>query len=91
MTLPDRLRAHLRRPTHEPTEACWDVHCHWHRRDEQPGYATCYECGHTYASAWSIRWAYAVGFGWGGWRGFCRRLFTPATEIFFCPLCAHSF
>lgn len=83
---------------HEPTDACIDVHCHWHNVDELgTGYITCGECGHLYRTARDLRRAYRrevlsrPGFGislrWRLWRAMTIR----ARRIYFCQECIHDF
>lgn len=83
---------------HEPSDACFEDHCHWHNVDEPgPGYITCLECGHLYRTARELRRAYRrqsftiprYDVPW--WRITWRAWTIRARDISFCQECIHDF
>lgn len=94
----------IRTYQHEPTDACADMHCHWHNVDEDDtgAYVVCLECGHVYPTKRALRSAYRRQVApWRGrvftsdvpsWRLWWRWLFPPrAGRIWFCQVCSHDF
>jgi len=93
--------------THQPTDACHDVHCYSCHVDEiGTGFIVCGECGHLYRTAGDLRRAYRRRFRevhkrWQefdiitarlpGYRAWWRILTIRVKNIHFCQHCIHDF
>lgn len=78
---------------HEEGPMCGGLHCHMCGVDE-PGdgaFRRCFECGHVYRTAESLReaWAEATAQGYGLPPG-TDVTAPPVEQIYGCPLCAHD-